>query len=268
MKNCFKRVMIALLLTGSVVSTFAQFKIKRDVFYFTPQIGTGNFYSNLVGNLVALTGYTVVTGWDITGSLLKVKGHTIPINQLSYEYFSVDTPNGHISVDNGDLFGFKAFDLFDNIYAGADFGWYNKTFPIGIYGQLYYHYNHFKAQFQGGDAPIKYQAHSVVPGIGLRFNLGNYEKKGYPILEVGTNYYYHFKYKGAYENSDEINNGIAVRVAVGYEIVHRASLLIEGNMKCYDYFNSDFTPDDGENYPYEGLSSRSIDFRIKWVYRL
>jgi len=263
-----KKFFIFLLLAGSVMPMSAQREIKRNVFYFTPQVGTGNFYSNLVGNLLALTGYTVATGWDCTSYLLNIKGHTIPINQLSYEYFSVKSPHGKMKIDNGDFFGFQAFDLFDNIYAGGDFGWYNKNFPIGIYGQLYYHYNHFKAKLLGEEAYIKHLAHSVVPGIGLRVNFGNYEKVAYPILEAGVNYYWHFKYKGEYTDLDAINNGFAVRAAMGYEFVHRFSLLLEGNMKCYDYFNTSFTPDGGKTYPYSGFKSNSIDVRIKAVFRM
>lgn len=268
MKNYLRRMLVILLLAGSIVPAFAQNEVKRNVFYFTPQIGTGNFYSNLIGNFVSLTGYTVATGWDCRSYLLNIKGHTIPINQLSYEYFSLDAPNGKIKVDNGDFFGFQAFDLFDNIYAGADFGWYNKNFPIGIYGQLYYHYNHFKAKLPQEEFYTKHLAHSIVPGIGVRVNFGNYEKLAYPILEIGANYYYHFKYKGEYTDLDAINDGITVKAAIGYEFVHRFSLLLEGNIKCYDYFNTEFTPDNGETYPYTGFKSKSIDLRIKAVFRL
>lgn len=268
MKSYIRKTLFTLLLAGSVMSMYSQNEVKRNVFYFTPQIGTGNFYSNLIGNIVALTGYTVITGWDCTNCLLKVKGHLIPINQLSYEYFSMDMAKSKVQIDNGNFFGFQAFDLFDNIYAGGDFGWYNKNFPIGIYGQLYYHYNHFKAKLPEAESYTKHLAHSIVPGIGLRVNFGNYEKLAYPILEAGINYYYHFKYKGEYTNLDAINDGIAVRVAMGYEFTHRCSLLLEGNIKCYDYFNTQFTPDNGQTYPYAELKSRSVDFRIKWVFRL
>lgn len=111
---------------------------------------------------------------------------------FTYEWISVKDSQGKLHVDNGNFFGFKAKDIFNNFGYGVTFGYQPKFSVLGIFVNGGYKFRQFRMQPDRAlDTNEKYKLNTWTAGATLRVTplIGLYENDGWsPIIEVGTKY--------------------------------------------------------------------------------
>ena len=185
---------------------------------------------------------------------------------LSYDWMSVKDAQGDIDFSGGSPFGFKARDLFRSFGLGFTFGYQPLFSPLGVYATTGYDYRQFRMQ---PDRSItgyeKYKPSSFNVGVGLRFApllLFSDDDDAYasPFIEVSTKYNKVFACKAPYDNAkSQFNSGFTTRFALGVRSVddddNLYSFFIYYEMPNYNYFNKDFTLDDG-TMPYQNIDAK------------
>ena len=171
-----------------------------------------------------------------------------------------------LNTDLGRVYGFKGDDLLNQVRAGAKLGWMGDFSPIGIYVSADYSHDRFKTQFAYQDEWIAHRIDCFKPGMGIRFSpvsLFTDYWDVYPILEIGTMYNRHFKYKGGFDNDiTQINDGMSTLYSVGLDM-EGASILLGCEVPHFDLFNVDFTPDGGFTYPYANVKSKKYNIYLE-----
>lgn len=172
-----------------------------------------------------------------------------------------------LNTDLGKVYGFKGDDLLNGIRAGAKFGWMGDFSPIGIYISGTYSHNRFKTQFAYETEWVSHRIDCVKPGVGIRFSpvsLFTDYWDVYPIIEVGTMYNRHFKYKGGFNDDlSQINDGMSTLYSIGVDL-QSASILLGCEIPHFDLFNVDFTPDEGYSFPYANVTSKTYNIYLEF----
>ena len=188
----------------------------------------------------------------------------LPASYLCIDGVSMKTPDGKVKFDYGNVWEKYYLWGFRNYSAGFEVTWQKRRFPIGAF--LYCDYKHYTMdmKFPNETEYTKHITHSIVPALGIRCNFGTFDKRVYPVVEAGIAYNYNFKFKGKYGNDlKAVNNGIVGIYGAGVEIPYaRMVLTIRYQMNHYNYFNEDYTPDNGVTYPYKGVKSTIGDFSL------
>lgn len=184
----------------------------------------------------------------------------------SYEWVSVKDSQGKIDVDNGNFFGFKAKDIFNNFGYGVTFGYQPKFSIFGVFVNGGYKFRQFKMQPDRNlDIAEKYKLHTWTAGATLRVTplIGKFRDDGWsPILEIGTKYNKVFSCKAPYNNDkNQFGSGFSTTFAAGVRF-ESISLALAYEMPTYDYFNRDFETLDGAK-PYEDIKSKNHTITIK-----
>lgn len=184
---------------------------------------------------------------------------------LSYDWMSVSDSNGKMDVKSGNPFGFKASDLFRSFGIGLTAGYQPAFSAFGIYVTGGYDFRQFRMQPDKLlDYYEKYKPSSFSAGLGIRIAPAllfmDEEPKGTPFIEIGTKYNKVFSCKAPFDNAKEqFNSGFTTRLSVGVRNVKSDgfaySLFVYYEMPTYDYFNKDFTLDNGVK-PYENIKSK------------
>ena len=143
---------------------------------------------------------------------------------------------------------------------GINGAWDHCDKPIGFYIGI--NYKSREVAFKGTD--LNDRAHYIAPEAGLRFKFG-YEKGVY--LEVGASYDYVVKYKGEMNDygKDAVNNGVSLNFGIGRWNA-KGPFQLNFKVPIYNFYNKDFTPDNGLTYPFKGVN-RNIAY-ISFMYRL
>lgn len=185
---------------------------------------------------------------------------------FTYEWVSVKDSQGKIHVDNGNFFGFKAKDIFNNFGYGLTFGYQPKFSILGVFVNGGYKFRQFRMQPDRElETNEKYKLNTWTAGATLRITplIGLYEDKGWsPIIEVGTKYNKVFSCKAPYENNkDQFGSGFSTTIAAGVRFKY-ISIAATYEMANYDYFNRDFVAKDGTK-PYSDIKSKNHSITLK-----
>jgi hypothetical protein len=142
---------------------------------------------------------------------------------------------------------------------GISGAWDHYDSPLGFYVGL--NYKSREVAFEDDDRNDR--AHYISPEAGLRFKFG--QQKGL-FLEMGASYDYAFKYKGEMHNynKDAINNGISLNLGIGHWNKYGYTQL-NFKMPLYNFYNKDFTPDNGITFPFGGVD-RAIGY-VSLIFR-
>lgn len=179
---------------------------------------------------------------------------------FSYDWLTVKDPNGKIKVDNGNYFGFKAKDLFNNFGYGLTVGYQPSFSILGIFVSGEYNFRQFKMQPDRTlDGKEKYRLNGWALGAILRLKLfeDNYERIYF--AELGTKYNKIANCKKGPFNKDkkQFGDGFSTSFGLGMRFEDPGfSLGLYYTMPLYDYFNRDFTTADGRR-PYVDIKSKN-----------
>lgn len=214
-------------------------------FYFGLSAQTGNFWLSPLSGL-ALT------------------------KDLTYDWMTVKDENGKLELNDGNMFGFKARDLFRNFSLGATVGYQPIFSPFGVYANARYRFRQFRMQPNRSiDEMEKYKPSSIAVGIGIRITpfMVLLEEEGWsPMIEIGTNYNKVFACKAPFDNAKgQFGSGFSTRIALGIRTYKEEKSTIAGFVFCelpqYNYFNRDFELSDGTK-PYENIKSKAYTVGI------
>lgn len=186
---------------------------------------------------------------------------------FSYEWISVKDNQGKIHVDNGNFFGFKAKDLFNNFGYGLTFGYQPKFSILGVFVNGGYKFRQFRMQPDRAlETTEKYKLNTWTAGATLRITplIGLYREAGWsPIIEVGTKYNKVFSCKAPYENDkNQFGSGFSTTFGAGVRF-ESLSIAAAYEMANYDNFNRDFVAKDGSK-PYADIKSKNHTVTLKF----
>ena len=185
---------------------------------------------------------------------------------FTYEWISVKDSQGKIHIDNGNFFGFKARDLFNNFGYGLTFGYQPKFSILGVFVNGGYKFRQFRMQPDRTlETTEKYKLNTWTAGATLRITplIGLYREDGWsPIIEVGTKYNKVFSCKAPFENDkDQFGSGFSTTFGAGVRF-ESISIAAAYEMANYDYFNRDFVAKDGTK-PYSDIKSKNHTITLK-----
>ena len=192
----------------------------------------------------------------------------VDFTAFQYHYMSLKDNGEAVDFKQNNPYGFKAYDLFNNMEFGAKVGWLGSVSPIGAYVYGAYGINQYKLRFLGERDYNKHKLQSLRAGVGIRISPLYFlveDNDWCPIFEVGTTYVHNFKYKGP-NGSDinQINNGVRTSYAAGVQFNEGAgSVMVCFDMAHYDIFNRNYTPDGGFWYPYANFKNKDMNFSLR-----
>lgn len=187
-------------------------------------------------------------------------------NDFSYDWMSVEDNQGKLDINDGKPWGFTARDLFRSFGVGVTFGYQPLFSPLGVFATAGYDFRQFRMQL---DRSIygyeKYKPSSFNVGVGLRlaplllFN-DDHKAGSTPFVEVSTKYNKVFDCKAPFDNAkDQFDSGFSTRFAIGIRSVDDGdnlySFFVYYEMPNYNYFNKDFTLDNGMK-PYQNIDAK------------
>ena len=194
---------------------------------------------------------------------------TYDLSMVDIHYLKMTDNREEIGYKGNHPYGFKAYDLFNDIEFGVKFGWQGAQSPVGGYVYGAYGINQYKLLFLGDENYIKHRIQSWNLGVRVRISplYSNLEDHGWcPILELGTTYVYNFKYNGPYNSDkDQINNGMRTFYAIGatFGSNRNYDLMLCLDMANYDIFNRNYTPDGGFWYPYANFKDKDMNISLR-----
>lgn len=149
--------------------------------------------------------------------------------------------------------------------AGYELSWKSLVSPFGAFVGVEWEYNHLRLK-NGNEAGAHY-SQAIVPNAGLRFRIwgGNFERPIKPSIEISGSYVYHFNYHNDHHyDKDALNNGFRGRIGAGVNFNNRMTILLQYEQDFFNYFNKDYTPDDGATHPFDGYKTHfgSISLRF------
>lgn len=254
-----KSILVFLCVTCLFAGNVYGQSFRENQWSFKPRFSTSSVIVN--------GAYAVIVN-VLSGALDENFGKIAPwLPYDSYVFYvplSVKTPDGKAEFNHGNFWKEYFIGNFNNYSFGLEVTWQKRRFPIGAF--FYCDYKHYvmDMKFPGENEYAKNTTQSVIPALGLRYNFGAFDKKIYPVIELGAAYNYNFSFKGKYGNDlDAVNNGIISIYGIGCEIpAARTVLTLRYQMNHYNYFNEDYTPDNGVTYPYKGVKSNIGGFSL------
>lgn len=133
---------------------------------------------------------------------------------------------------------------------GVGASWDNVNTPFGAYVGLNYKTN----EVVFSDDNRNDRTHYFCPELGMKLRFGN---GGGFLIETGASYDIAFAYKGKYHdyNKNAVNSGISIDMALGIW-AGAASFVIKYTHPTYNYYNKEFTPDNGVSYPFADVNRK------------
>lgn len=192
----------------------------------------------------------------------------------NYHRVKLEDNGEAIKFKGNNPYGYKAYDLFNDIEAGLKIGWQGAASPVGLFVYAAYGINQYKLRFLGERSYSRHEFQSIRAGIGARISPLRFlmDEHGWcPIIELGTTYVSNFSYKGPNGNDrKQINNGMRSSYAIGAQFGDDGefSAMLCMDMAHYDIFNRDYTPDGGFWHPYANFKSKEMNFSLRFSYNL
>ena len=262
-----KSILIIFLAVGFFGNNVYAQSLKDNQWSFQTRFGNRSALFSLVHNLLWGIGSKVC---DSEGSEFWNKNSWwIPISNYYIDVpVSMTTPEGKVEFAHGNFWQRYLWG-FNNYSVGFEVTWQQVRSPIGLFLDCDYKHYEIEMKFHNEESFNKYTTQSIVPAMGVRCKFGGFEKKKNLIIELGAAYNYNLSFKGKYDNSTNIvNNGIIGIYGIGYEIpATRGAISLRYQMNHYNYFNENFTPDNGATYPYQGVKSTIGSFNLSFSKR-
>lgn len=188
------------------------------------------------------------------------------LDVVNWHFIDMEDNGEDIDFKLNNPYGFKAYDLFNDMEFGIKLGWQGSQSIVGGYVYGAYGMNQYKLRFLGDDGYTKHRLQSWRLGVRMRLSpfYANIDEHGWcPIIELGTTYVNNFKYKGPYgSDKNQINNGMRTYYAVGVSF-ETYDIMLCLDMANYDIFNRKYTPDGGFWYPYANFKDRDFNISLK-----
>jgi len=247
-----KILLIALLLSVSTSTVRA-----GDFFFGLTGYGSNFWFSPITAAI-----YGINTLTNMGGS-----------SMLGYDWVSIKNDNGSkIAIDNGNYFGFRARDLFNNFGGGIQFG-YQPTYSIfGAWVTGGYKYRQFGMDLgleqQTSD---RYKINAWYIGVGVRltpFRTLLEEHNWSPFIDFGTSYNSSFSVQSPFGNNiDQFGKGMSTNIGLGVRFIDDyddtgINFSISFTFPQYEYFNRAFTLSDGTK-PYADIKARNYSVFLK-----
>lgn len=263
MKINLKCVLLAFLLLGGSVMANAGNGIKRSEWDFRPEITTGNVAYFLPAYAASLFIGQKIMKREMNSSM---SGEDVPLwfPQIGFRYTFI----GDVSVWQKEI-GKSSLDLTEtkaNIldWTNPDFSigysvnYTSKQIPFGFRVKLAYDHQSFKAKQKATNDWTTFSKEMIVPEVVLKILFGSYRTSGTMVsLNVGASYDYVISAKNIYKDKKTVNNGFSG--IIGFDFAHPSEHIQIGVNYIhpfYDYFNSNFTPDNGGTYPYKDSKAK------------
>lgn len=175
-------------------------------------------------------------------------------------------PEGHVKMGSPWRRTFSnPFKKLGDFNIGLSMSYDNMNTPFGFYVHAKYKSTEV---IMKDDNVMDSRAHYFEPGAGLRLLFGKVF-----VVEAGASYDYAFKYRGEWDKDGTkvINSGVCGDLGIGLTIANegfdkRASFLLKYQHPFYNYFNKDYTPDDGITYPYADTKRKVGYFTFMFRY--
>lgn len=247
---------IRLIGVAAVILGSFQIMAARDFFFGLTSHGS-NFWFNPTQVPIVLINSLIGGGTYSTG----------------YDWITVKDDQGSLDVNNGNYFGFRAVDIFNNFGYGVQFGYQPAYSIFGAWINAGYKYRQFRMQ---PDRTIeeteKYKVHGWNVGVGIRltpFRSLLENGKVCPFIDFGTAYNNVFSVSAPYDNArDQFGKGMSTTIGLGIRRVawddSSWNLSLSFIMPQYNYFNKDFTTPDGLK-PYENIKSKNYSIYLKFA---
>ena len=192
----------------------------------------------------------------------------------NYHYMDMKGGQGSVAYKRNDAFGLTAYHLFNDLEAGLKAGWQGEDSPIGIGCRLTYGLNQYQLRFQDDPGYRSYKLQSIRACVDVNISPFRYMLEDYgwcPLVELGATYVMNIACSTPYgHDTDQTRNGLRSQYAIGTLLGEdgRWAILLAMEMAHYDLLNSSYTPDGGITCPYEGFSSKDLNFSLKMKIRL
>lgn len=239
------------VLLGSLLTLLAFQPISAKDFFFGFTSHGSNFW---LGNLMQTPVY-------LLNECLLGGGAT----SIGMDWISVSsTDDSNIRMQNGNYFGFKARDMFNNFGYGAQVTYMPQYSWFGIWVEGGYKYRQFRMSLDMPEQETnKYKLNAWYAGGGIRLTIKPMleEHEWAPFIEYGTRYNAVFSPKAPFDSStDQFGKGISMRLGIGARILledeQSLNLSVSYSLPQYDYFNRDFETSTGFK-PYENIKARN-----------
>lgn len=192
------------------------------------------------------------------------------ITPVKIHYMSMKDNGEEIDFQTNNPYGMTAYDLFNDVEFGVQFGWQGPFSPVGIILHGAYAINQYKLKFLGDRTYSKHKIQSWRVGADIRISPLRFLMEDHnwcPIIEIGTTYVKNFKYKGPYDSdSNQLNSGIRTRFAIGAQFESGDILEASFEMNNYDMFNRNYTSDGGYWFPYANYKNKDYVFGL--IYKI
>lgn len=256
MKTKFRCGLLALLLLGSSVSTFAGngTGLNRNQWDFGPEICLSNpLYALALGEAMPYVYNEDRPFW--APNFIYKKYITSPGFLFSIGKYDRSQKKVVGKLTGAEKYpGFLDPDL-KNISIGYGVNFMSKEYPFGFSAKIAYEQVGWDVTMNNDDGVMgeyKFRKQMIVPEVLLKLRLGSYRRWAMNFcLEAGASYDYAVGAKCLdYSGSETVNSGFTgiVGISLGGPESH-LQVGINYYMPTYNYYNREFTPDGGVTYP-------------------
>ncbi|MDE5919657.1 MAG: hypothetical protein K2F68_00415 [Duncaniella sp.] len=228
-------ITIIIISTLLILPSNANAQVKRGEWDFRPVLTTTNSLYGLLFN-----GAGTIMGSSWVPSLF---------NRFSVMQ-SLHTPEGKASI--------KYWDWeFRNIAVAYQVAYQGKFHPFGFSFRVGYEKRGLQTNLP--DKSKKYfNRQMIAPTFLLNVRFGNYlTNRVNPVLEIGGSYDVAIACKGLSKNTKSVNNGFHGIAGIGFGDTNtHLQWTLRYEQDFYNWFNEDFTTDNGNTHPYKGWKSK------------
>lgn len=194
-------------------------------------------------------------------------------SNLGYDWVQIKNSDGSkIALDNGNYFGFKARDLFNNFGIGVQGGYQPAYSIFGAWVNAGYKYRQFGMTIpdikQSSD---RYKMNAWYVGVGIRLSpfKSTLENSGWsPFVDFGTSYNSVFKGDTPFgKELEQFGKGFSTTFGVGARFVDDYTengfcVSIAFTLPQYNYFNQDFETRAGVQ-PFEHVKAKNYAIQLR-----
>ena len=253
-----------LLVIFSLVTLTCQGQtIRRSQWTVRPVVKTNLFFVSKIANLAeefALLPFMDGTNANMNVEFLQKNSWFIPEIRSTVPLSHVGSPDG-ASISRPlwwrEFFLWGDYSHTYKFSAGYELYWKSMVSPWGIFAGAEWEYNHLR--LKGGNEAGAHYSQAIVPYAGIRVRIGGGTpgRTWMPAFEVSGAYVNNFKYHSEHGYSkDALNNGLRGSFGAGVNISEFSNIMIRYEHDFFDHFDKDFTPDEGETYPFEDYNTR------------
>lgn len=241
MKSNIKCGLLALLLLGSSVMAYADNGIKRSEWSLRTELST----SNVVYGSFGMVGSACLWG------LLKKNREN---EEMPWWFPTITLRSPSLSdtyyKDNMFNFGFPCYSI------GESLTYMSKELPVGFWTKLAYDRQKFTGKEEKYPTVSK---HMIVPELGLKIRFGKYRTaESIFTLDIGASYDYIISANGPYSGKNYLNQGLSGIIGFSYgSPQYHFQSGINISTQFYNFYNKEFTPDNGYTKPFEKFDMKS-----------